>query len=131
MSKPKGITGMFGFLRGAPALDMGPFLSRIAAGEVILLDLREASELAMTGHAKGAIHIPLMQLAKLADPDHDGCHPALDPARPVALYCASGARSARGKAMLERLGYADVTNIGGLADWMRAGGAVTHRPGQK
>jgi len=32
------------------------------------------------------------------------------------LYCASGARSAMGARILKSLGYADVTNAGGLSD---------------
>jgi hypothetical protein len=27
--------------------------------------------------------------------------------------------------MLQQLGFRDVTNIGGLSDWQRAGGAIT------
>lgn len=125
------MAGMFGFLRSAPAVDMGHVLSRVAAGEVTLLDVRDGFELAASGLAHGAIHIPLMQLAQLADPDQPARHPALNPARPVALYCASGARSARAKTLLERMGYTDVTNIGGLRDWVRAGGAITRQTDQK
>src|SRR4029453_9319122 len=40
-----------------PAID-----ALIAKGDVVLLDVREDSELAETGTVKGAIHIPLGQL---------------------------------------------------------------------
>lgn len=40
------------------------------------------------------------------------------------LYGASGGRSAlAGKTLLE-LGYTDVRNIGGIKDWIEAGGPV-------
>jgi rhodanese-related sulfurtransferase len=117
---------MFGFMRAAPAADYDAVMPRITAGEMTLVDVREAGELAMTGRAAGAINIPLMRLPMMADPRHPDAHPGLDPARPVALYCASGARSAQGKMLLERLGYADVVNLGGLSDWARAGGKLEH-----
>ncbi|MCO0636304.1 rhodanese-like domain-containing protein [Lutimaribacter sp. EGI FJ00014] len=116
---------MFGFLNPSRKVDFDTLMPRIAAGDVTLVDVREAGELAMTGQAKGAIHAPLMRLADLADPSHPDKHPKLNPAKPVALYCASGARSAHGKRLLEKLGYAEVVNLGGLNDWARAGGAVT------
>ena len=115
---------MFGFMRAAPAVDYSDILPRIASGDISLIDVREAGELAMTGRAQGAINIPLMRLPMMADPCHPDCHPALMPEKPVALYCASGARSAQGKMLLERMGYTQVTNLGGLHDWARAGGAV-------
>lgn len=115
---------MFGFMRAAPAADYSDIMPRIAAGEITLVDVREPDELSITGRAKDAINIPLMRLQMMADPRHPDCHPGLAPEKPVALYCASGARSAQGKMLLERLGYSEVMNLGGLHDWARAGGPL-------
>ena len=117
---------MFGFLRAAPSVNYDEVMPKITAGAIALVDVREAGELAMTGRASGAINIPLMRLPMMADPRHPDFHPDLDPAKPVALYCASGARSAQGKMLLERLGYSNVMNLGGLSDWSRAGGTLEH-----
>lgn len=114
---------MFGFFRSSPAVDFNDLMPRIAAGEVVLVDVRDPGELQMSGKAQGAINIPLMRLPMMADPRHPDFHPDLDPAKPVALYCASGARSSHGKSLMERMGYTEVMNIGGLHDWMSAGGA--------
>ncbi len=116
---------MFAFLNPAPAVDFNAILPRITAGEMTLVDVREPSELSMTGQAAGAVNIPLMRLPTMADTRHPDSHPALAPDMPVAVYCASGARSAQAKRLLERMGYAEVVNLGGLSDWARAGGAVT------
>ena len=35
---------------------------------------------------------------------------------PLFLYCRSGARSSRGCKALEKLGYTNVTNLGGILD---------------
>ncbi len=93
-------------------------------GSVIVIDVRDHGELAMSGKAKGALHIPLMRLRDMADPRHPDFRPELTPEAKIALYCASGARSNAAASIMAQLGYKDVHNIGGLAHWMRAGGEI-------
>jgi len=93
-------------------------------GRVIVIDVRDHGELVMSGKAKGAIHIPLMRLRDMADPSHPDFCKELTQEATIAIYCASGARSNGAATMLRQLGYTDVHNIGGLAHWVRAGGAV-------
>ncbi len=116
---------MFGFLRQPT---QGPSLPEaiqsVATGDMILIDIRDHSELASSGKAKGALHIPMMRLADMADPRHPDFHPELDPKKPIGLYCASGARSGMAVGMMQRLGYGNVQNLGGLGHWVAAGGAV-------
>lgn len=72
-----------------------------------LIDVRTPAEW-QTGHLAGAIHLPQEQVAlKVGEllPDRD---------TPIALYCRSGRRSARVAALLERMGYRDVIDYGGL-----------------
>lgn len=93
-------------------------------GTVTVIDVREPGEVAASGKARGARHIPLMRLRDMADPrhpDHDG---ALKPDARIALYCASGSRSDSARTLLRQMGYTDVHNIGGLGHWMRAGGQI-------
>lgn len=100
-------------------------ISKSAAGDLILIDIREPGEVSVTGKAKGALTIPASDLKIKANPAHVGCHTALKSGKPVAVYCASGARSAMVTGLLKRLGHREVHNIGGLGHWQRAGGAVT------
>jgi len=93
-------------------------------GSVIVIDVREHGEVAMSGKAKGAIHIPLMQLPFKADPRHPDHDPNLRTDRKIALYCASGARSGSAAMLLRQMGYENVHNIGGLGHWIQAGGTV-------
>lgn len=99
-------------------------VAQVAKGTLTLIDVREAAELRGSGKARGALHVPLVTLAAKADPRHPEHLAALSPDRPVALYCASGARSQMAGQMLLRLGYAKVYNLGSLADWRAGGGAV-------
>ena len=116
---------MFGFKRQtAPALPLSDAVSRVAAGETLLLDVRDHAEVAQTGKAKGAVHIPLMRLPTMADPRHPDFDKRLTGDKPIAIYCASGARSGMAMNILQKLGYAETHNLGGLRDWMSAGGQV-------
>jgi rhodanese-related sulfurtransferase len=118
---------MFGFKRQtAPALPVSDAVARVAAGEMLLIDVRDHSEIAQTGKAEGAVHIPLMRLPTMADPRHPDFDTRLAGDKPIALYCASGARSGMAANILRKLGYTQTYNIGGLHNWAAAGGKITY-----
>jgi len=92
--------------------------------QVVLLDVRDAAEVKASGKAKGAIAVSrgLLEFrADRASPLHEA---ALDRARTILVYCASGGRSALAGKTLKDMGYTDVRNIGGFKDWVEAGGEV-------
>lgn len=73
---------------------------------VKLIDVRSIQEYE-EGHLDGAICIPLYELQdKITDK-------VQDKNSIIILYCASGARSLRGKEVLEDLGYNNVYNLKG------------------
>ncbi|MBY6156919.1 rhodanese-like domain-containing protein [Pseudooceanicola nitratireducens] len=115
---------MFNFpTRSAPVgLTARDFVT--APDGTILIDVREHAEVAASGKARGALHIPLMMLQFRADPRHPDYDPLLDRSARIGVYCASGGRSSSAKTILDRLGYKDVHNIGGFGHWCQAGGAV-------
>lgn len=78
-------------------------------GGAMLLDVRGIDEYA-EGHIPGAVNIPLQVL-----PTKQGLPEDLD--TPIFVYCRSGGRSRRAAAFLEKLGYENVKNIGGIMDW--------------
>jgi len=92
-------------------------VAKAAAGEITVLDVREASELQQTGTAAGSLHIPLALVALQAAEK-------LDKSKPVAVYCAVGGRAGMAAQALRDLGY-DAQSIGGFSDWASAGGAVS------
>ena len=121
---------MFNFMNGRNAAAATPRLSpqdivaKSAAGEITVIDVRDHNELAMTGKADGALHIPLSILRMQADPTSPDFHPELSTDRPVAIYCASGARSGMAARLMQSLGFQEVHNIGGLGHWQMAGGNI-------
>ena len=93
------------------------------AGAVIV-DVRDGTEVAASGKAKGAIAVPRGSLESRADPESPNHNPALRKDRPVILYCAGGGRAALAGKTLKDLGYTEVHNLGGFKDWVAGGGAV-------
>ena len=91
------------------------FVKDVESGKAQLLDVRTKLEWKL-GHAKGATHIPLDQLSV-------GYIDSLEQDRPVYVYCASGARSSRAQIILSNLGF-NAQNIGGLKNWIQAGGVT-------
>ena len=116
---------MFSFLRpgqSASSVDVPEVARAVAAGKMLLIDVREVAEAQASGVAEGARLVPLSLLPLKADPRQPGCE--LPQGLPVAVYCASGGRSGSAADLLQRLGYGPVTNLGGLRDWAAAGGQV-------
>ncbi|GHG87485.1 rhodanese-like domain-containing protein [Pseudodonghicola xiamenensis] len=107
-----------------PGMTPAEAVAGAKTGNVIVIDVRDQGEVALSGKAKGALHLPLMRLQDLADPRHPDFCGKLTPDCKIACYCASGGRSGRAVQILERLGYSNVSNIGGLGHWVRAGGQV-------
>lgn len=80
--------------------------SRLVAEGAMLLDVRTPQEFA-TGAAKGAVNIPVQELAaRVSELPRD---------RPIVAYCRSGARSSSAVASLVRAGY-DAHDAGGLGN---------------
>ena len=93
-------------------------------GTTTVIDVREAAEVKASGCATGALHIPLSLVVMKADPKSPDFDARIAQEKPICVYCASGGRSAMAAQALSKLGY-DAHNIGGLADWVSAGGAIS------
>ena len=100
----------------------------IAKGALVV-DVRDAPELAQSGKVAGAVHVSRGMLEFRADPDSPYHDKNFARDKPVILYCASGGRSALGGKVLKEMGYDKVYNLGAFKDWAEAGGKVEGRPG--
>jgi phage shock protein E len=77
--------------------------------ETVWLDVRSTLEYSM-GHIEGAVHLPHTDVTEQAStllPNKDD---------EILVYCRSGGRAGKAEAMLSKMGYSNVKNIGGLAD---------------
>ena len=117
---------MFNFLRPSstqPKTSISDVIAKAKSGAILLIDVREKSELQSSGTAQGAAHIPLALMAMKADPKSPDFDKRFKPGKPVAVFCASGGRSGQAAATLQRLGY-EAINLGGFGNWVQAGGPV-------
>ena len=99
--------GFFGFLQRP---DLGQGLERFAATpNALLLDVRTQEEYA-DGHIPESRNLPLQTLGRTE---------LLPPARetPLFVYCLSGVRSRQAAGLLRRIGYTDVTDLGGICNY--------------
>ncbi|HJP88665.1 MAG TPA: rhodanese-like domain-containing protein [Candidatus Limnocylindrales bacterium] len=87
--------------------------SAAVEGGALLVDVREDFEW-NAGHARGAIHLPMMQVpARLDELPRDA---------PIYLICATGNRSGRVAQFLTGNGFSRPINVrGGTVAWQRAG----------
>ncbi len=79
-----------------------------------ILDVREQAEWD-AGHIPGSVHEPYHDIERIPE--------GIDPARPVAVMCASGQRAAVAASLLQRYGAQHVIHVveGGVPSWKREG----------
>lgn len=110
-----------GMFSGQPADgSLGSKITAVRALEAVragatLLDVREGGEW-KSGHAPGAIHIPIADIDKAPRRLRQG--------RPVVVMCASGMRSRTAAKHLRSLGWDAASLSGGIGAWQRAGGEI-------
>jgi rhodanese-related sulfurtransferase len=93
----------------------------ISGRDALLVDVRDAPELASGGKLRGAHHVSRGMLEFRADPERSTHDPEFRKDRPVILYCASGGRSALAGKTLQDLGYTEVYNLGAFKGAVDAG----------
>jgi len=96
----------------------------IAKGDALVVDVRDAPEVAASGKVAGAVHVSRGMLEFRADPDLPSHDKSFAKDKSVILYCGSGGRAALAGKMLKDLGYERVYNLGGFKDWAESGGAI-------
>lgn len=107
-----------------PRISSAQAQAMLAAGNAILVDVRDAPEVEKSGKVVGALHVSRGMLEFRADPDSPYHDKNLRKDRAVILYCASGGRSALSGKALKDMGYAEVYNLGSFNDWVANGGEI-------
>jgi rhodanese-related sulfurtransferase len=100
-----------------PSITPEQAAERLAAGELVLVDVREPAEV-REAHVEGATNIPLGELRhRVAELER----------RPVAFLCRSGARSSMATGAALKAGHDAVNVKGGMIAWSRAGLPLTRK----
>ena len=98
-----------------PEIDQKAFAARLAEGDALVVDVREAREY-RPGHVPGAQNVPLSVLPVRM--------PELPKDRPVYVICQSGGRSAQPTALMRAVGIDARSVAGGTGAWIEAGRPV-------
>ena len=107
-----------------PRISPAEAREKIAKGDTLVLDVRDAPEVKASGKVAGAVNVSRGMLEFRADPESPYHDKNFAKDKTVIVYCASGGRSALSGKLLKDMGYAKVFNLGGFKDWVESGGAV-------
>lgn len=77
-----------------------------------LVDVRAAEEF-VSGHIPGSANIPLQEISQRLS--------EIPKTKPVVVYCRSGNRSAQATQLLQKAGYTQIYDLGGILDWQEQG----------
>ena len=83
------------------------FSSLVSSNEIIVIDVRSLEEV-KTGIIQDAIHIEWTQIDKEIN------NIDITKNQPIYLYCRSGNRSGKAAVTLEKIGFTNVVNAGGI-----------------
>ena len=104
-----------------PRLNPAEARAMIGKENVLIVDVRDAPELASAGKLKGAVNVSRGMLEFRADPESPFHNPAFQKDKTVLIYCGSGGRAALSGKTLKELGYQSVYNAGGFKELADAG----------
>lgn len=104
-----------------PRLNPAEVREMIGKKNVLIVDVRDAPELASSGKLKGAVNVSRGMLEFRADPESPYRLPDFQRDKTILVYCASGGRSALSGKTLKDFGYGSVYNAGGFKELADAG----------
>jgi rhodanese-related sulfurtransferase len=104
-----------------PRLTPAQSKEMIAKGGVLIVDVRDGTEVAATGKLKGAVHVARGSLEGRVDPESPNYNSAFRRDQPVLLHCAGGGRAALAGKTMREMGYTKVFNGGGFKELADAG----------
>lgn len=88
----------------------------------LFIDVRDSNAIAETGTIKGAMRIARGFMEFAADENMPMHNPALKKDAEIYLVCGAGGMAALTGKTLHDMGFTNVTNIGGIGEWIDAGG---------
>jgi rhodanese-related sulfurtransferase len=99
-------------------LDAAQFAEKISDQNVVIVDVRTATEFA-EGHIPNAINVDVLSDYFTADIS------ALDKSLEYAIYCRSGKRSVDAANAMDEIGFSTSNLTGGIISWVQANKEIT------
>ena len=93
-------------------------------GEALFIDVRDSADIANTGTITNCLRIPRGMMEFVADDASPLHNKNLAKNKEIVLVCGAGGMAAlTGKTLLD-MGYTKIQNVGGIGDWIKAGGPM-------
>ncbi|MDC3234451.1 rhodanese-like domain-containing protein [Candidatus Puniceispirillum sp.] len=105
-----------------PRISSDDGIAKHDAGKSLFIDVRDSGDILKSGTIAGALRIPRGFLEFAADENLPYFNPNLSKDADIVLVCAAGGQAALAGKTLRDMGYKNVCNVGGIADWIAAGG---------
>ncbi|MEN9012124.1 MAG: rhodanese-like domain-containing protein [Yoonia sp.] len=97
-------------------------VAKHTTGKGVWIDVRDSGDIAASGTIKGAERVARGFIEFAADPDMPFHKDFFQKDAEIYLICGAGGQAALAGKTLHDMGYANVTNVGGIGDWKDAGG---------
>jgi len=104
-----------------PRLKPAELPGMLGKDDVLIVDVRDPTEVEASGKVKGAVNVSRGMLEFRADPESPSHNPAFRKDKTVVLYSGSGGRAALSGKTLQELGYKSVYNAGAFKELAEAG----------
>jgi rhodanese-related sulfurtransferase len=105
-----------------PRISPDDGINKYNAGNSLFIDVRDSGDIEQSGTIAGALRIPRGFLEFAADESLPYFNSSLRKDADIVLVCAAGGQAALAGKTLKDMGYKNVCNVGGIADWIAAGG---------
>lgn len=105
-----------------PRISSADGIAKHDAGNSLFIDVRDSGDIAKSGTIAGALRIPRGFLEFAADANLPYFNTSLSKDADIVLVCGAGGQAALAGKTLKEMGYQNVCNVGGISDWIAAGG---------
>ena len=105
-----------------PKISPQDAIAKHEAGNSLFIDVRASTAIDESGTIAGALRIDRGFIEFAADDTTNYHTPALQKDSEILLVCAAGGQAALAGKTLTEMGYENVSNVGGISDWVAAGG---------
>jgi rhodanese-related sulfurtransferase len=105
-----------------PRISPADGIAKHDAGASLFVDVRDSGDIAKSGTIAGALRIPRGFLEFAADENLPYFNAKLSKDADIVLVCGAGGQAALAGKTLREMGYHNVSNVGGISEWIAAGG---------
>ncbi len=105
-----------------PRISPADGIAKHDAGASLFIDVRDSGDIAKSGTIAGALRIPRGFLEFAADENLPYFNTKLSKDADIVLVCGAGGQAALAGKTLREMGYHNVSNVGGISEWIAAGG---------